>query len=105
MEHLKLYILWLCFVISTAKLLGPEDQKKSENSEDEENTLNNIVLEGQADPEYYAEFTEAINKQIKSMQDQADAFKKSASSNKAEEDDSKGIINHIFYVKRILYRY
>lgn len=98
MEHLKLYILWLCFVLSAAKLLGPEDQKKSEDSEDEENPLNNLVLEGQADPEYYAELTEAINKQIKSMQDQADAVKKSTDNNKEEEDDSKGIFYNIIYV-------
>lgn len=90
MENLKLYILWLCVVISTAKLLGPEDQKKSEDSsEDEDSTLGNLVIEGQVDPEYYAELTEAINKQIRSMQDHADAIKKTTGILK-EEEENKG---------------
>ncbi|CAH0728616.1 unnamed protein product, partial [Brenthis ino] len=76
--------------IWTPKLLGPEDQKKSEDSsEDEDSTLGNLVIEGQADPEYYAELTEAINKQIRSMQDHADAIKKTTGVLKEEEENKE----------------
>ncbi|XP_050354285.1 protein sel-1 homolog 1 isoform X2 [Nymphalis io] len=88
MNHLKVYILWLCFVLSAATALGPESNKKGEDSsDDDEKSLENLESEAINDPEYYNELTEAINKQIMSMQEYADAVSKTTRLLKKEEEN------------------
>nr|XP_026498940.1 protein sel-1 homolog 1 isoform X1 [Vanessa tameamea]XP_026498941.1 protein sel-1 homolog 1 isoform X1 [Vanessa tameamea] len=88
MDHLKVYILWLCFVLSAATALGPESNKKAEDSsDDDEKSLENLESETLNDPEYYNELTEAINKQIMSMQEYADAVSKTTRLLKKEEEN------------------
>ncbi|XP_039758024.1 protein sel-1 homolog 1 isoform X2 [Pararge aegeria] len=89
MDNLKLYIIWLCFVLSAAELLGPEAQKKDK---DDENSVENVKEESSNDPEYFNEFSEALNnefKQMKDLREYAEALSKAAEFLKGDVGDKE----------------
>ncbi|CAH2094811.1 unnamed protein product [Euphydryas editha] len=78
MDHLKVYVLCLCFVLSVASAQDPENPKKpKETSDDDEQAVENLETETLSDSEYYNELAEAFSKKIISMQEYADAVSKS----------------------------
>lgn len=90
MDNLKLYIVWLCFVLSSAELLGPEDRKKAE---DDDGSLEEIKED--RDREYYNEISEAMSKELRQMREvreYAEAIQKTAGLLKGEEEENKGLV-------------
>ncbi|XP_022126600.2 protein sel-1 homolog 1 isoform X3 [Pieris rapae] len=71
MEILRLLLLLFCIITASAELVGPEASKKVKN--DEETTEPPDTDE----PEDYSEITSAMRKEIKMLQEYADAMRKS----------------------------
>lgn len=87
MDHLKVYVLCLCFVLSLATLHGPDSSKKTEEtSDDYEKAVENLETDTPSETEYYNEISEAFKKQIISMQEYAYAVSKGDETLKKDEE-------------------
>ncbi|XP_026332861.1 protein sel-1 homolog 1 [Hyposmocoma kahamanoa] len=84
MNRLELYVLCVCLVLSTAELLGPESRKDAEKQSEEEDS-ETLDTNPQLDPDYVKDLTDAVNKEIITLQEYADAIKKYNRPNKAED--------------------
>ncbi|XP_045503038.1 protein sel-1 homolog 1 isoform X2 [Colias croceus] len=85
MEYLKLYIVFLCLIITTAELVGPDSAKKEDKRSEDEDTSEGKDIK---DPYYYNELISAMNKEIKTLKDYADVLRKSKEILK-DDDNSK----------------
>ncbi|XP_023950044.2 protein sel-1 homolog 1 isoform X2 [Bicyclus anynana] len=91
MDNLRLYIVWLCFVLSAAELLGPEARKKN-SEDDDDNSLEELKEEGKIDPDLLNEISEAMNlefKQMREMREYNEAIRKTVGLLKGEEEDKE----------------
>lgn len=101
MEVLRIYVLFFCIILATTELVGPEASNKEKN--DEEPT----EVPDTEDPEYYNEITSAMRKEIKMLQEYADAMRKSKELLK--DEDTKGkfvffiVLTFSFLVNRFIF--
>lgn len=85
MNRLELYVLCVCLVLSTAELLGPESRKEAEKqSEDDDSET--LDTNPQVDSDYIKDLTNAVNKEIITLQEYADAMKKNKQPRKGDYD-------------------
>ncbi|CAH0756604.1 unnamed protein product [Diatraea saccharalis] len=75
MRRYIFFVLCLCIGLSIAELLGPETQKESKKSEDEDESSVTVDTESKVDPEYFKALTDAVNKDIITLQEFADAMR------------------------------
>lgn len=90
MKRFKVFVLSLCIGLSVAELLGPDMKKEVEKAE-EDDTNEILDTSAKVDPEYISELTDALNKEIITLQEYADALRKQGQ--KVEEEPSKGKIH------------
>ncbi|XP_049878129.1 protein sel-1 homolog 1 isoform X2 [Pectinophora gossypiella] len=86
MNRWGILVLLLCAVLSAAELLGPDARKDAEKgSEDEDEASEVIDTNTRVDPEYLKELTDAVKKEILTLQEYAEAIKKTKGVMKEEE--------------------
>lgn len=88
----------LYVALSAAELLGPDMKKEAEKTDDENEISEALNTNPKADSEYIKELTDAVNKEIVTLQEYADALKKS----KEHKDDKEPNKGSTFYL--LLYR-
>lgn len=87
MKKLELLVFSLCFVLCLGELSGP-DYKKETEDEDEEGLE---TVKGKEDNDYIKELTDAVNKEIITLQEYADAINKRNKNQRKEDDlENKG---------------
>lgn len=95
MNCLQLSILCLCVVFISAELLGPESRKKSDNNDEEEEVVERLDSKSNTvDADYLKELTEAMNKEIVTLQEYADALR-SSKDVMPKDDENKGTVDVI----------
>lgn len=78
-----------CVALSVAELLGPETKKEIEKNDDEDETPGSLDSSpSKVDPEYIKELTDAVNKEIVTLQEYADALRKTKGV--ADEEPNRG---------------
>ncbi|XP_028168679.1 protein sel-1 homolog 1 isoform X1 [Ostrinia furnacalis] len=97
MKRLELLALCLCVTLSAAELLGPETKKETE----EEDASDSLDTGAKVDSEYIKELTDAVNKEISTLQEYADAIKKSQEG-KDEEPNKDIQLDQMEYTLNIL---
>lgn len=90
MKRLELYILYLCVVLTAGELLGPDARKKSEKN-DEEDEVSEDSKYPTVDADYFKELKDAMNKEIVTLQEYADALRNSKDVPK-DEESNKGTV-------------
>lgn len=83
MNRLELYVLCVCLVLSTAELLGPESRNDAEKRSDDDDS-ETPDTNAQVDSDYIKDLTDAVNKEIITLQEYADAIKKHKHPNKGD---------------------
>lgn len=87
-----LLVLCVCVVLSRSELLGPDAKKKSEKSSDTEvEESEPLDTEAKVDPEYIKELTEAVNKEIVTLQEYADVIRKTKAMTQEETKGNENI--------------
>ncbi|XP_059047459.1 protein sel-1 homolog 1 [Achroia grisella] len=102
MGRKELCILWLCVCIVACELLGPDTRKENKKSEDEDDIVETLDTNSQADPDYMKQLTEAVNKEIRALQDYAEAFKKSKTDSKDEDSNKESHLEQMEYTLKLL---
>ncbi|KAJ0173468.1 hypothetical protein K1T71_010617 [Dendrolimus kikuchii] len=90
MRRLELFVFYLCFVLSVGELLGPDYKKETEDEEDE----GLETVKGKEDNDYIKELTDAVNKEMITLQEYADAINK-RNKNLRKEDDLDAKESHL----------
>lgn len=99
MKRLELYVLYLCVVLSAGELLGPDSRKKREKTDEEDdvnegNDGSETKYTGQwnsVDADDFKELKDAMNKEIVTLQEYAEALRNTKDVPK-DEDSNKGIL-------------
>ncbi|XP_075983312.1 HMG-coA reductase degradation 3 [Anticarsia gemmatalis] len=89
MSRIELYMLCLCVILTTAELLGPDARKKTEKTEDEDESNSLDTKSSSPEADYLKELTEAMNKEIVTLQEYADALRNSKDIPKDEDPNHK----------------
>ena len=98
MKRFELYVLYLCVVLSAGELLGPDTRKKSEKNEEEEEVSEDSKFSN-VDADYFKELKDAMNKEIVTLQEYADALRNTKDVLKDEETNKGAVFMIIlFYV-------
>lgn len=93
MKRLELYLLFLCVVISAGELLGPDSRKKTEtNDEEEEGNEGLDTKYNTVDSDYFKELKDAMNKEIVTLQEYADALRNTKDVPKDEESNKGKVV-------------
>lgn len=87
MDRYKLLVLVLCFSLTTTDPVGPESRKDSEKNEEDDVSSEVEETKGKPDSEYIKELTDAMNKEILTLQEYADAMK----SQSSKDETNKGL--------------
>jgi hypothetical protein len=89
MRHFQYFVISLCFGLSIAELLGPEARKEEEKNENEdEESSGGLDNAAKMYPEYTKALADAVNKEIISLQEYADAIR---DLKDPKDENNKGI--------------
>ncbi|XP_052756362.1 protein sel-1 homolog 1 isoform X2 [Galleria mellonella] len=102
MGRKELCILWMCVCLVACELLGPESRKESEKSEDEDDIVESLDTNAQGDSDYMKQLTEAVNKEILTLQEYAEAFKKTKIEPKDEDNNKDSQLEQMEYTLKLL---
>lgn len=89
MKRFEVLVLCLCVTLSFSELLGPEVHEGSDKNKDEDDSSETLDNKPRVDEEYIKELTDAVNKEIMTLQEYADVMKSSTSESQ-DEDSNKG---------------
>lgn len=87
MKGLEVYVLCLCIFVATAELLGPDGPKKDAKDKvaGEEESVEDADTDPSAEQDYVKQLTDAVNKEIVTLHEYAEAIRKSKELPKEDE--------------------
>ncbi|KAM3959331.1 HMG-coA reductase degradation 3 [Aphomia sociella] len=102
MDRKELCLLLLCVCLVTCELLGPETRKDNQKSDDEDDIVETLDTNSQTDTDYIKHLTEAVNKEILTLQEYAEVIKKSKSDAKDEDSNKENHLEQMEYTLKLL---
>ncbi|XP_073941117.1 uncharacterized protein [Choristoneura fumiferana] len=104
MKGLEVYVLCLCIFVATAELLGPEGQKKDVKDKvaDEEESVEDADTDTTAEQDYVKQLTDAVNKEIVTLHEYAEAIRKSKELPKEDEMNNENQLEQMEFSLKML---
>lgn len=99
MNRYKLFVFVLCFSLTTTDPVGPESRRDSEKNEEDDVSSEVEETKGKPDSEYIKELTDAMNKEILTLQEYADAMKSQSSK---DETNKESHLEQMAYTLKLL---
>lgn len=100
MKGLEVYVLCLCIFVAAAELVGPEGEKKDVKDKvvGEEESVEDADTDPAAEQDYVKQLTDAVNKEIVTLHEYAEAIRKNKELPK-EDEMNNGRYQHITLLK------
>ncbi|CAH0400630.1 unnamed protein product [Chilo suppressalis] len=101
MRRYTFLVLCFCIGLSIGELLGPETRKETEKNEEEDESSAALDAESKVDPEYFKALTEAVNKDIITLQEFANAMRE-VKGEKEEENNKENNLDQVDFTLKLL---